>query len=613
MPESTLFAGRYRLQRKLGKGGMGAVYECEDTRLSGHLVALKENTNVGEDAQEQFKREALILSRLSHPNLPKVTDYFLEPSGQQYLVMDYVPGEDMDHIIRREGALSEPEARRCLEQVLEAVHYLHTWHDPHTGRLQPVIHRDIKPSNIKRTQDGRYVLVDFGISKFTATTATIPSMRALTPGFAPIEQYDGGTDERTDIYALGATFYTLLTGHIPPTATERARKKAPLTSPRKYSQGISTRSEQVIARALMVDPVDRYQTAADMFQALFGYPLSTQPSRPQHSRRLRPVPLLLAVVGLLLVAIAWIVFASQSATPPFATTDTPSIVANGSGAGSPTPTPTLRAADANLPEPTLDQPVGDATDGVALPVRSTAATTTLMPVTTLDQVGAITASGAGSPVAQALVTPAPTATPLGSQSETDANELASASPVAAKLAVPPTPLPTPIATVVTAPTPLPTLPPNANASPSPQPTSTALPSPAASIASTSLPRVMPTASATPPPPPTSTTLPSPTAPPTSTPLPRLTPTASATPSPEPTSTAPPAPTATPTSTPLPKPTATSTTKPFPTSTAPHHRQLLRLRDHLRRQHLPCAPHRHRLASQRAATSTHWPSLPRFQP
>ncbi len=139
--ERVLLARRYRVGRRLGKGGMGAVYEAQDTRLADHVVAIKENTNTGADAQEQFKREAVILARLQHPNLPKVTDYFVEPSGQQYLVMDYVPGEDLEHIIRHTGPLSEEEALHCMAQVLSAVHYLHTRSDPATGRKQPVVHR----------------------------------------------------------------------------------------------------------------------------------------------------------------------------------------------------------------------------------------------------------------------------------------------------------------------------------------------------------------------------------------------------------------------------------------------------------------------------------------
>jgi serine/threonine protein kinase len=311
-----LLAGRYRLGRRLGKGGMGAVYEAQDTRLANHIVAIKENTNTAADAQEQFQREAVILSRLQHPSLTKVTDYFIEPTGKQYLVMDYVPGEDLEHIIRRDGALSEDEALRCMAQILGAIHYLHTRRDPVSGRQQPVVHRDIKPSNIKRTADGRYVLVDFGISKLgTTTAATVSSVRALTPGFAPIEQYDGGTDARSDIYSLGATLYAMLTLHIPPSATERSRRHSPLAPPRKYNSKLSPRTEKVIERAMAVEPADRYQAAAEMYNELFGRLLAgeTEPAPVRRSRSWTAVGL--AFGGLLAVIAAILIF-NQAASPP---------------------------------------------------------------------------------------------------------------------------------------------------------------------------------------------------------------------------------------------------------------------------------------------------------
>ncbi|MCB0047834.1 MAG: serine/threonine protein kinase [Caldilineaceae bacterium] len=191
-PNDSLLHNRYRILKPLGQGGMGAVYLADDTTLPGRKVAIKENLNTSPDAQRQFQREATILARLRHPNLPTVTDYFIEPSGQQYLVMEYVRGEDLNQRLRTQGAMSEEEAVNCTAQLLSAVHYMHTWQDPDTGQGRAVIHRDIKPGNVKLTPDGRYVLVDFGIAKFAmGDEDTALSARALTLGYAPIEQYHG--------------------------------------------------------------------------------------------------------------------------------------------------------------------------------------------------------------------------------------------------------------------------------------------------------------------------------------------------------------------------------------------------------------------------------------
>ena len=174
-----LVNNRYHILRLLGQGGMGAVYLAEDNSLPGRQVAVKENADPSQSAQDQFKREAVILARLKHPNLPQVTDHFLTPSGSQYLVMDYVPGEDLDKILTRRGPLPEAEVVGWMVQVFDALEYMHTWVDPTTGMLTPAIHRDIKPGNIKLTPQGRIMLVDFGIAKFQGGTGTLTGAGGL--------------------------------------------------------------------------------------------------------------------------------------------------------------------------------------------------------------------------------------------------------------------------------------------------------------------------------------------------------------------------------------------------------------------------------------------------
>jgi eukaryotic-like serine/threonine-protein kinase len=443
--ERGLLARRYRAGRRLGKGGMGAVYEAQDTRLADHVVAIKENSNTAADAQEQFKREAVILARLQHPNLPKVTDYFVEPSGQQYLVMDYVPGEDLEHIIRRNGPLGEEEALHCMAQVLSAVHYLHTRSDPATGHKQPVVHRDIKPSNIKRTEDGRYVLVDFGISKLGTVTGTLPSMRAMTPGFAPIEQYDGGTDERSDIYSLGATLYAIVTLHIPPSATERSRRHAALAPPRKYNSKLSSRCEQVIERAMRIEPDDRYQSAADMYEDLIGRPITAGSDIIPAARRHKWAALWLALAGLLLVMAAILIFVPSAAPDSQPTPAAPAVASGdkGNGAGSRPPDST---------EPALS---GGTTPSTALAVVAIAASptpaSTLQEAETADVAAAtvtLTATPSFTPAATAALSPTPAASSTARPTKVSVKPTSTPIPT-----ITPSPTGTPTVTRMPAPTP----------------------------------------------------------------------------------------------------------------------------------------------------------------
>lgn len=248
---------------------MGQVFLAEDTTLPGRLVALKVNTVSDGLTGKQFQHEALLLARLHHPNLPRVSDYFRASDTRQYLVMDYIQGQNLqERLIERGRPMPEQEVLACARQLLRALNYLHNWRHPETGVPQPVIHRDIKPANIKQMPDGRYMLLDFGIAKATAGEATALSARALTPGYAPIEQYEGGTDARSDIYSLGATLYALLSGKTPPSATGMAVGK-PLPPLRRINRNISPRLAEAIERAMAMRSEDRYQSAAQMYSALF--------------------------------------------------------------------------------------------------------------------------------------------------------------------------------------------------------------------------------------------------------------------------------------------------------------------------------------------------------
>jgi serine/threonine protein kinase len=239
----ALLQNRYQILRQLGAGGMGTVYLAYDLRLGNRLVVVKENQ--GGDPY-QFQIEANLLATLSHPSLPRVGDHFLDASGAQYLVMDYIEGQNLDLITQQQGALPEGTVLGWMYQVLDAVEYLHA---------NRVVHRDIKPENIIITPLGKAVLVDFGIAKQLVTgRPTLSGARAATPGYAAPEQYRGGTDQRSDIYSLGATMYALLTGGAPPDSLARERGTAILVPPRRINNAISQNTEDALLIAVNLDP-----------------------------------------------------------------------------------------------------------------------------------------------------------------------------------------------------------------------------------------------------------------------------------------------------------------------------------------------------------------------
>ncbi len=258
----TLLNNRYRIVGILGQGGMGSVYRARDENL-GVEVAVKENLFLSDEYAKQFRIEANILASLRHPNLPRVGDHFVIQGQGQYLVMDYIEGEDLRAHMEEVGVLPENEVIKIGVTICDALTYLHT-------RQPPVIHRDVKPGNVKITPDGEYVLVDFGLAKLLSSSqATTTGARAMTPGFSPPEQYGTArTDARTDVYSLGATLYVALTGCLPEDALARATGNAQLTDARKHNPQISLKLAAAIEKALQLTAADRWQTAEDFKVAL---------------------------------------------------------------------------------------------------------------------------------------------------------------------------------------------------------------------------------------------------------------------------------------------------------------------------------------------------------
>ncbi|MGH7416462.1 MAG: serine/threonine-protein kinase, partial [Candidatus Rokuibacteriota bacterium] len=248
-----LLQGRYRVTGVLGKGGFAATYLVTDERLQGKRRALKE---LPQDLYDEY--ETGLLARLRHPAIPDISDHF-EIEGMVYLVLEFGGTESLEGERKASGGTIAVERLvPWMRQLCEVLAYLH-------GQTPPVVHRDLKPENIMLDEDDRIMLIDFGIAKQSAELAVTRTLaRSVSHGFSPPEQVLGtGTDERSDVYALGATMYALLTGTVPPAAHERVAGKE-LMAPRALSPAIPKALEAVILQALDLNLKLRPQTIAEL-------------------------------------------------------------------------------------------------------------------------------------------------------------------------------------------------------------------------------------------------------------------------------------------------------------------------------------------------------------
>ena len=313
IPSGTILHGRYRIERVLGSGGFGHVYLSVDLQTN-QQFAVKEYLLSGASGQAQLQHEANVLSHLHHPNLPAFREAFNE-RGHYYVVLSYIEGSDLTDIIRiarqRNDVIPLLRIMTWVLSVCDAVMFLH-------NQQPPIIHRDIKPDNIRITSEGIAILVDLGNAKATADGArTLFFIRHQgTPGYAPQEQYPGGsgTTVRSDVYALGGTLYFALTAHEPPSVSSRnqsLQQNIPdlpslqdqlLNNPpeeslesnaqRQFRLGITKPSKpaprhlrhlaqlgtlpipllnqlnSIIARAMAMQPRDRYHSVADFSNEL---------------------------------------------------------------------------------------------------------------------------------------------------------------------------------------------------------------------------------------------------------------------------------------------------------------------------------------------------------
>jgi serine/threonine protein kinase len=253
LTEGALINDRYRVIGLIGGGAMARVYRVEHVEL-GTIHALKEQTG-GEDNQSEASieaalREARFLSKLSHPGIPRVTDFFRE-AGNVYFVMDYIDGQNLKSVIDRNESrpLDIPTVLRWGIQICDVLIYLHS-------QNPPIIFRDIKPSNLIRRPDGTVNLVDFGIARRVRQGAATDTVLFGSPGYAPPEQYgQGQTTPRSDIYALGATLHHLMTGRDP--------SSEPFKWPSLYSlnPAVPLVLDRLVMKCLEMKPVNRIESA----------------------------------------------------------------------------------------------------------------------------------------------------------------------------------------------------------------------------------------------------------------------------------------------------------------------------------------------------------------
>lgn len=266
LDEGTVLNGRYEIVRKIGGGGMGAVYLATDRNLGGILRAVKEmiQSYIEETQQDKaisdFKRESMLLTSLDHPSIPTIYDYFYdEKEGRFYLVMKYISGGDLASRLRAapEGKIDEESVVSWAIQVADVLDYLH-------NRQPPIVYRDLKPANIMIDgNSGRTMLIDFGIARWVNKEEK--GVTAVgTMGYAPPELFSGNVEPSSDIYSLGSTMFHLLTGADPQSNPLLIFDFQKHPRPRQINSRLSDQIEKIILRMVEYNADKRYRTAAEV-------------------------------------------------------------------------------------------------------------------------------------------------------------------------------------------------------------------------------------------------------------------------------------------------------------------------------------------------------------
>lgn len=462
--DSRIVAGRYRLERVLGQGGMALVYLATDLTLNRPVAVklLREQFAADPSFVERFQREARAAATLSHPNIVAVYDLGMD-NGTRFIVMEYVQGETLHEVIQREAPLPAARIVRIGTQLADALAYAHS---------RGIIHRDVKPQNILITRDGWVKVMDFGIAAAAGESSlTLPGTVVGTANYISPEQAEGyGVGPASDVYSAGVVLYEMATGRPPfrashPMAVARMHVDDPPPRPAALNPALPPGLESIILRALAKDPARRFASAGDLSRALASYdmqaaqftrtdlPVSVVIGRqrgaaggteairadptagPRRGRTRWPSAVPWAVGALVLLMLAMLVPligagnfrpvgpAATSGPAVAGTTPAPSPT---TAAATSTPAPALPVIPPSpTPEPTRNAPTSTSVPPTAMP-----ATATPLPPTATRQPPTPTAAPAASPTARPV--PSPTQTPQPA-----------ATPVLAPTAPPATPRPVP--------------------------------------------------------------------------------------------------------------------------------------------------------------------------
>lgn len=289
----TIIGGHYAVDGLINTGGFGSVYRGVILSEGNRPCAIKETYDVSPAARRQVLREASILFTVKSAHLPEVYDA-LEENGRFYLIMQLIEGQNCSQMVKTHGGpFSEQQVLDWLLPVADILQELH-------GRNPPVLHRDIKPANIILTPQGCAVLVDFGLTRlYDPGVETQTMARAISEGFSPLEQYIGQTSPQSDIYALAATMYFLLTAHVPPASVARSMHDT-LVPPRQLNPHLSPKVERVLLMALALNAEQRFTSMQEFARALrapgftgYAEPTVSQTAYQQASTRTEVEPALL--------------------------------------------------------------------------------------------------------------------------------------------------------------------------------------------------------------------------------------------------------------------------------------------------------------------------------
>jgi len=270
LPIGTVIRNRYVIEGLLGKGGYGSVYLVKDKRVKGNLFALKELVESSKQERDRFTFECEVLRRLDHPSLPHVYRTFSNDADlRAYMLMDFIDGPNLEVLRKQQpdNRFSLSQALIIMKPIMDALSYLH-------NQQPPIIHRDIKPANIIVPKSGdEAMLVDFGIAKEYEPDSTTTTVRRCSPGYGAPEQYSSGTNNRTDIYGLGATFYVLLSGIVPADAFNRmirlgSKESDTLEPLTDLVPDLPTSVADAIYRSMSINYHDRFASVEEFWQAL---------------------------------------------------------------------------------------------------------------------------------------------------------------------------------------------------------------------------------------------------------------------------------------------------------------------------------------------------------